>query len=516
MVKRDGTQTSLWQSTAQDFNSSGTDLANVVYDVVIVGGGITGLVTGLRLQEAGKKCLILEAWNIGFGTTGGTTAHLNTLLDVPYSTIIKNFGEECAKLVAVAAREGVDLVHENVRKYAIQCELEESDALLYAQNDQQVKLLEEIYDACKSVGLDVDYQSFLPADIPFKLAMGVKSQAKFHPLKYIHALAYEFESLGGHLFENTRVETVEEGDILRIKTNATEFRSHSLVYATHIPPGVNILHLRCMPYRSYAMAVKIEGEYPQELLYDMYDPYHYIRSQKINGETYLIVGGEDHKTAHQENTEKCFLHLENYIRKHFQVKEISNKWSSQYYEPVDGLPYIGHFPGHDKKVFVATGFGGNGMTYSHVAAITLCHLLLGEETEYEKLFSPARMKPVAGFASFVEHNADVVKQFVGKWFASEKLEEVVGLAPGEGKVVQYHGETIALNKDHEGHLHAVSPVCTHMKCSVAWNLSEQSWDCPCHGARYNQDGEVLNGPASKSLEQVELRESTTDAAVVTK
>jgi glycine/D-amino acid oxidase-like deaminating enzyme/Rieske Fe-S protein len=516
MVKRDGSQTSLWQSTAEDFNSWGTDLANVIYDVVIVGGGITGLVTGLRLQEAGKKCLILEAWNIGFGTTGGTTAHLNTLLDVPYSTIIKNFGEEGAKLVALAAREGVDLLHENVKRYTIDCELEESDALLYAQNDQQIKVLGEIYDACKTVGLDVNYQSVLPADIPFESAMSVKRQAKFHPLKYIQALAHEFENLGGHLFEHTRVETVEEDDILRIKTNATEFRSHSLVYATHIPPGVNILHLRCMPYRSYAMAVKIEGEYPQELLYDMYDPYHYIRSQKINGETYLIVGGEDHKTAHEENTEKCFLHLENYIRKHFQVTEISNKWSSQYYEPVDGLPYIGHFPGHAKNVFVATGFGGNGMTYSHVAAITLSRLLLGEPTEYEKLFSPARMKPVAGFASFVEHNADVVNQFVGKWFASEKLEEVVGLAPGEGKVVQYHGETIALNKDHEGHLHAVSPVCTHMKCAVAWNLSEQSWDCPCHGARYNQDGDVLNGPASKSLEQVELREEATDAVGVTK
>jgi nitrite reductase/ring-hydroxylating ferredoxin subunit len=247
------------------------------------------------------------------------------------------------------------------------------------------------------------------------------------------------------------------------------------------------------------------GDYPEGLIYDMYDPYHYYRTQEIDGEKFLIVGGEDHKTAHEENTEACFRRLEAHTRNHFEVREIVYRWSSQYFEPVDGLPYIGHMPGQPGRILVATGYGGNGMTYGTVSALLLRDLVLGKENPYTKLFDPNRIELIAGFSNFVKENIDVLKQFVSaKLGSKEELLSVAGLAPGEGRLVKFEDHSVALYKDEAGNLHAVNPVCTHMKCNVSWNNAERSWDCPCHGARYDIDGKVLTGPADRDLERIEL------------
>jgi hypothetical protein len=182
------------------------------------------------------------------------------------------------------------------------------------------------------------------------------------------------------------------------------------------------------------------------------------------------------------------------------------KWSSQYFESADGLPYIGHLPGHPGNIFVASGYGGNGMTYSGVSALLLKQMILQQDSPYIKLFDPNRIKPVAGFTTFLKHNVDALKKFFDKWFDKERLNEYAELAPGEAKVVKYDGEKIALFKDEHGELHAVNPVCTHMKCTVTWNNTEQSWDCPCHGSRFSFDGRVLTGPADHDLEKIELRD----------
>jgi len=506
MIQRDGACTSLWQNKIPAYQPVNDPDIETIYDVAIVGGGITGITTALLLQKAGKKCIVMESSNLCFGTSGGTTAHLNTLLDTPYTTIIKNFGKENAQLVARAVIEAIDLIKSNVADYNIDCGFEEAAAYLFSQTHDQSEELDEIYEACQEVGLDVSYNLSLPVNIKFEKAIEVRGQGKFHPVKYVYALAKVFEDAGGIILQHTRVNSVEDTEGLTIETTNGNFRAANVVYATHIPPGINLVHLRCAPWRSYAMAFTLTSKkYLPDLVYDMYDPYHYIRSQKIEGKEYMIVGGEDHKTGHAENAEASFLKLESYIRKHFDVSEFLFKWSSQYFEPADGLPYIGHLPGHPGNIFVATGYGGNGMTYSSVAALLLRRMILKGESPYIKLFDPNRIKPVAGFTSFIKQNVDVFRKFVGKWFDKEKLEEFAELAPGEGKVVKYNGEKLALHKDEHGDLHAVNPICTHMKCSVTWNNAEQTWDCPCHGARYSSEGKVLTGPADHDLEKIEIK-----------
>jgi glycine/D-amino acid oxidase-like deaminating enzyme/nitrite reductase/ring-hydroxylating ferredoxin subunit len=508
-MKRDGNCTSLWQDLTPDFKTSNNIPPSTTrFDVVIVGGGITGVSTALELQKKGKSVLLCESHNLGFGTTGGTTAHINTVFESPYNQIEKDFGEKNAQLAAKAAIEACELIKSNVQEYGIDCAYKELPAWLFAQDDKQAEELDEIYEATAKAGVSVDKATEIPVNVPFKKAIIFAKQAQFHPIRYIYALATEFESLGGIIIENCMVTGVEETDVLQVHTTRGHYRATNVVYATHIPPGVNLLHFRCAPYRSYAMAVKLRNEkdYPKGLAYDMYDAYHYFRTQVVNGQTYMIVGGEDHKTGHEDNPEMRFTKLESYVRNYYDVEEISFKWSSQYFNPTDGLAYIGHLPGHPHNIFVATGFGGNGMTYSHIAAVVLRDLILTGENEYRKLFDPNRIKPVAGFSDFVKESADVVGHLIRTILPKEKLNELADMAPGEGKVVNYEGHAIALYKDEAGNVHALSPACSHIKCSVGWNAAEKSWDCPCHGSRYAYNGEVLTAPARKPLAVVHIEE----------
>lgn len=508
MIARDGNQVSLWQDSMNEYQSTGNTDNNMIpgrYDVAIAGGGITGVTLALLLQQAGRKCILLEARSIAFGTTGGTTAHLNTLLDTPYNTIIKNFGKDNAMLVAQAARDAINFIKHQVRHLDIDCGFEETLACLFAQTEDQAKELQDIHDACLDVGVHAEFTASLPVPHNFTRAILIDGQAKFHPLEYVYALAAAFEKAGGVIVQDCRVIKSRDKHPVEIETTRGSLQASALVYTTHIPPGINLLHTRCSPYRSYAMAVKLSNDrYPDGLAYDMYDPYHYYRTQVVNGEKYLIAGGEDHRSGDDINTASCFLKLETHIRSYFDVSSIAYRWSSQYFEPVDGLPYIGLLPGAD-NIYAATGFGGNGMIYSQVSAMLLRDLILQQENPYRELFNPKRIKPVAGFMEFMSHNVHVIKEFAGKFFPQEELQEIAALAPGEGKVVAYEGQTIALYKDETGVLYAVNPTCVHMKCSVRWNSAEKSWDCPCHGARYNYTGEVVTAPASSDLEVLEVR-----------
>ena len=509
MIKRDGNNISLWQETVDTFEPVTKIDSSILYDVVIVGGGITGVSTAFQLQKAGMNCLLLEAHELCFGTTGGTTAHINTLLDVPYSTIEKNFNKEKSKLVADSVKEAIATIKSIIRDHNIDCGFETTTATLFAKTDEQKEELDKISEATTNADIKNEFINKISIPIGFLKAMQVAEQAKFIPVQYVFSVAKLFEKNGGTILQNCRVISVDENENVDIETTKGKCKGRFLIYATHIPPGVNLLHFRCVPMRSYAMAVILKDDkYPDDLLYDMYDPYNYYRSQEIDGKKYFIVGGYDHKTAHEENQEYCFLKLESHIRKYFDVKEIAYKWSSQYYESADGIPYIGQLPGHS-KIYTATGFGGNGMPYSTVAALLLTKMICNQDSPYKDLYDPNRLKPVAGFTNFVNHNADVVKQFASRWFSHDELHELAELATGEGKIVNFKDEKIAIYKDENGGIHALSPICTHVGCEVKWNNAELSWDCPCHGARYSYDGQILNGPAVKNLAKASVRELVT-------
>jgi Glycine/D-amino acid oxidases (deaminating) len=505
---RDGARKSIWQEEIRKFPSEAS--LQELYDIAVVGGGITGISTALKLQQDGKKCILLEAANIGFGTTGGTTAHLNDFFDTTFKEAINDFGLDNAKLLANSGREAIGIIESNIQHFGIDCDFERKTGYLFALDEKQQKQLKDIVEGAAEVGHEMTYVEDIPFPIPFKEAVSIPDQAQFHPIKYIKGLCEAFVNLGGVILEDCRCESHDEqSDFVVLETSKGKFKAENVVYATHIPPGLSVLHIINSPYRSYALAFSLkDGKYPEDLGYDLIDPYHYYRVQEINGQKLLIAGGEDHKTGHEEDTGECFSRLENYVRKYFDVETVYYSWSSQYYEPVDGFPYIGKLPGSNGRIFTATGFRGNGMIFGTISSQILSDLIIRGENKYEDIFSPSRIKPIAGFADFVKENAVVAYDFIKDKLFAEKINSLTEVKEGEAKVVKYEGESYAVYKETNGKVHLVKSTCPHAKCEVRWNSAELSWDCPCHGSRFSINGKLLTGPTVKDLPRVDTDSET--------
>jgi glycine/D-amino acid oxidase-like deaminating enzyme/nitrite reductase/ring-hydroxylating ferredoxin subunit len=503
---RDGRNQSLWQKNTAPVPGSGGFNFSETYDVLIAGAGITGLTTALLLQKAGLRCVVADAHHAGYGTTGGTSAHINTFADTTFAEVEKAFSEDAAKQFATSIAKSVHLIREMVETYQIDCDFEWKKGYVYSQTDDETRQLDDILNSSLKVGVAVQETDQVPVNVEYQKAIVFENQAQFHPLKYILALQKEFISLGGYTLENTLINEVQSGDGYHIAlSDDQQIRAKSVVYATHIPPGgINVLHFRNAPYRSYVIAATLTGEeYPEGLVYDMQDPYHYFRTHVIDGQKYLVAGGHDHKTAHGD-PEQSFADLISFTRQCYPVKDIFTRWSAQYYVPADGVPYIGKLPGASEGIYAATGFNGNGMILGTVSAIVLSELILNGKSEYQDLYDPGRIKPIAGFAELVKENADVIGRFIGDRFGIDEIESVSGIALDSGEVVEYDGQKLAIYKDPEGNVQALNPVCTHAKCIVQWNNSEKSWDCPCHGARFDTNGTVLTGPARHNLRPVNI------------
>jgi glycine/D-amino acid oxidase-like deaminating enzyme/nitrite reductase/ring-hydroxylating ferredoxin subunit len=505
---RDSRHQSLWQNftAAADTANQNPDLSRI-FDVIIVGAGITGITTALMLQKAGKSCIIVEAGNIGFGTTGGTSAHLNTFFDSTYPEVESNFGKDAARKLADAGKEAMTTITSLVKEYQIECDLEYKEGYLFSENQKETKQLDGILESSRNAGIEVTRSEHNDVPIPFEKAIRFSGQGQFHPLKYIYGLAAAFRSLGGLILENSFVSDHKEADgLIEVIADGQKLRAENLVYATHMPPGITTFSLRCAPYRSYVLGLILEDDsYPTGLVYDMQEPYHYFRTHEIDGQKYLVLGGEDHKTGH-EDPEQAFKNLETYTRQYYNVKSVAFSWSSQYYIPVDGLPYIGPLATSGGNIYMATGFNGNGMMFGTLSGSIISDQILGVENRYSDLFSPSRLKPVAGFTEFVKENADVVWHFVADRFGTDDLDTLAQLNNDEGKIVDFKGEKLAIHKDDHGKVTALSPVCTHAGCIVNFNPAEQSWDCPCHGGRFSVSGKVICGPPRKDLQQINLPE----------
>ncbi|UXD70880.1 FAD-dependent oxidoreductase [Sphingobacterium faecium] len=510
MIKRDGKNTSLWQDL-EDLEGYQQVPPSDQFDVIIVGAGITGITTALKLQAQGKKCLILEAHTVGFGTTAGTSAHLNTVLDTPYQTLISNFGKQQAILAAEAVQQALEQIAGFIERFQISCDFSRCDGYMYATQQDEEKELVETLEAINEVGIHAEFVDNIPGPMDFTRAIKFGGQGRFHPLKYLKALYAEFLKLGGHILENTKViKIIDQEGFQRVETAGDKsYYADHVVYATHTPPGVHLLTFKLAPYRSYVMGIELADNesYPEDLIYDMQDPFHYFRKADYQDRQLLLVGGQDHKTGQHNNTDFNFTELESFVRNTYKVKEVVYKWSSQYYESTDGLPYIGYFPGKkNKRIFVATGYSGNGMIFGTLSAQIISDLIVHGKSTYEALFSPSRCKPIAGFSNFMTENIDVAKHLITDKLSVSKIHSYSEIAKGEGRIINFENRDIGLFKDDTGQLFAVDPVCKHAGCVVQWNSTERSWDCPCHGARYDPSGYLLTGPATAGLPVYEIEE----------
>ncbi|MEO8960906.1 MAG: FAD-dependent oxidoreductase, partial [Ginsengibacter sp.] len=401
--------------------------------------------------------------------------------------------------------EVIQQIKNIIEELHIDCEYESRDSYIFSLNKEQTKKLDKMFEATKQVGISTEKISENPFPIPFDAIIKIEGQAQFHPTKYIKAVSEEFITTGGTILQGEKVtEVSEKDDRLEIQTSKAKYQAADFIWATHVVPNINRMNFLAAPYRSYVLAFTLKtGNYPKAQGADMSEPYHYYRTQEIDGKQFVIAGGEDHKTGHEEDPEARFARLKDYVGEYFDIDEITNRWSSQFYTPVDGLPFIGKEPGQD-HIYWATGYDGNGITFGTLSAMMISNMILQKENKYEKLFDPSRFNIGAGIKDTLKENADAVFHLIKDKFTAEKIESLAEIKNDEGKTVSLDGKTMSVYRDLQGRLHAVSSACTHMGGNVGWNDTEKSWDCPCHGARFDIEGKVLNGPATKDLNKIDL------------
>ncbi len=486
-------------------------------DVCIIGAGITGVTAAALLAQEGVRVAVLEARALGQGTTGGTTAHATEILDTRFHQIEKDFGNDGARLVAGAGRVAIDTIESLCNRYAIEdAGFERVPGWLYADTEAQREELAKEIAAWERCGIAFSSESAVPLPFPTYGAARIEGQAQFHPLAFTLGLAEALTARGALFFDDSRVLAIDETDtcVLHLENGVTVRAPHVLL-ATHAPITRVQLQTKLDPLRSYVVAYE-GATCPKGLYWDLHDPYNYIREATVGDKQYLLIGGADHRTGIETDTEARFAVVEEYAKSRFGVRGApAYRWSREFAEPVDGIPFIGPTPKWD-KVFVGTGYSGNGMTFGTVAAIMFADHVLNRTSPYAALFSPKRFKPIASAASFLDHNLEAAVHLFGDRISPPDVESAAQIARGEGKTMRVRGERLAVYRDEQDALHCVSAVCTHLGCLVHFNNAERSWDCPCHGSRFDVDGTVITGPAAKPLakKSLETKEKDTHQDVV--
>ncbi|MFM6928778.1 MAG: FAD-dependent oxidoreductase [Bdellovibrio sp.] len=512
IILRSGDTVSTWAVT-ESFKEFRSLQSDIDCDVCVVGGGIAGMTTAYLLAKRGKSVCVLESSQVGSGQTGRTTAHFTAAIDVRYFELEKSHGKEKSRLVAESHSAAIDLVEGIIEQENISCEHERVPGYLFARDDQRPQLLQKELAACHRAGLnEVKLLEKSPLDF-FDLGPTLQfpQQMQLHPLKYINGLAKSILAHKGQIFSDTHVvETI--GGIKAATRTQRGFtvRSKAVVIATNTPINDLVaIHTKQAPYRTYVLSFEIaKGTIAHGLYWDTLDPYHYFRLERSDqNHDLLIIGGEDHKTGQEENPEKRFSELETWARGHFPMAgEVVNRWSGQIMESIDGLAFLGHNPMDKNNVYVITGDSGSGMTHSTIGAMIVSDQIMGQKNLWEELYNPSRI-PIRAIKEFVKENTNVALQY-GQWLVAKSHADIQNLPVGEGTVFRHGRSMIAAYKDSQGDVELLSAACPHLAGVVSWNKVEKSWDCPCHGSRFDCHGQVIEGPAFSNMHKIKQDDFT--------
>jgi glycine/D-amino acid oxidase-like deaminating enzyme/nitrite reductase/ring-hydroxylating ferredoxin subunit len=494
--QRHGESRPLW--TSKPLASEIEPLSEARADTVIIGAGIAGLSVAYELVSRGHSVVVLDKSELCAGETGRSTAHLCDALDDRYVLLERVHGEEGARLAAESHRAGIESIARIVEREAIECDFEWVDGYLFEAGAHE-GLLEREAMACERAGVATELVAMPRTAFGEKNALRFPEQAQVDPAAYLGGLARAIQRRGGRLYFGAHVVSVDEtrADATVQLADGTRITAPQVVVATNTPMhDVFTLHTKMAAYRSYVVGLSASPDsLPRALFWDDEDPYHYVRWA---GDT-LIIGGEDHRSGQEAHPENRWDRLVTWARDHISsIGPATVRWSGQVFEPMDGLAFIGRNPGIYGRTYVVTGDSGNGMTHGALAGLLVADLILGEQNPWARVYDPSRKaKRLTTLKEYFRENAKVAAAYAD-WL-KPAAKETEDIAPGHGAVVQRGGQKVALYVDEEGGRHACSAVCPHLAGVVRWNAAERSWDCPCHGSRFDPFGHVLTGPANRGL-----------------
>ena len=493
----------VWSDTAKvpTYPPLATDINT---DVCIVGAGIAGLTTAYLLTQVGKSVVVIDDGSIGSGMTGRTTAHLVNALDDRFMDLERYHGERGSRLAADSHTAAVDRIESIVSRERIACDFVRLDGYLFCAPEHDEGYLDQELAAAHRAGLhNVAKIGRAPVSFDTGPCLRFPNQAQFHPLKYLAGVAEAIARAGGKIHNGTHAKSIDGGKDATVTTNGGQtIRARSVVVATNTPVNDRVVvHTKQAPYMTYVIGAPVpKDSVTLGLYWDTGDPYHYIRLVTGIDEQHdlLIIGGEDHKSGQEDNTEDCHRRLESWSRERFpMMRELTHKWGGQVMEPVDGLAFIGRNPLDADNVYMATGDSGNGMTHGTIAGMLITDQILGRRNPWEDLYDPGRITLRAS-GEFAKENLNVAAQYAD-WLTKGDVPSVDDIPKDSGAVIRRDAAKIAVYRDETGALHERSAVCPHLGCIVAWNPAEKTWDCPCHGSRFSKFGEVINGPANVGL-----------------
>jgi glycine/D-amino acid oxidase-like deaminating enzyme/nitrite reductase/ring-hydroxylating ferredoxin subunit len=456
------------------------------FDVAIVGGGIVGLTSALQLARAGRRVAVVEALRVGRQVTGRSTAKITTQHGLIYRHFVDLLGAEKARTYANANETALRYIERLVADHGLDCDYESRDAFVYVGPDSSRRHeLEAEAEAAQSLGLDAEVLEAAPLPFPTGGALRFPRQAQFNPAKYVIAVASLATAAGVSVFEHTRVKAIEPDSRWLVRAEAGEIDAHDVFVATNVPvAGPQDYDSLVQPRCHLAMAFRIDPQNaPNGMFIAAEEPFHSIRTGRDGSGLVLVVLGPRFKTGQEADAASRFRELEEWVSKNFRVGDVGWRWSNEDMDTADRLGFVGA-PSQGSGFYVATGFNAWGITNGTAAGILVADQILGRANPWSSLFDPGRPYP---------------KDFNQAGPTATPIDDVANLTTGEGGVIEHAGEKLAIWKDEQGTVHAISAKCTHKGCVVTWNNADRTWDCPCHGSIFASDGSVIHGPAVEPL-----------------
>ncbi len=505
---------SLWKSVSMPRFSPLSESLTV--DVLIIGGGNTGIVTAYLLKKAGFKVALIERDRCAQSDSGNTTSHLTCVTDTGLQQLVENLGRDHAQAVWDAGVAAINQIEDIISAENIECEFVRVPGYAHAsivgdedKNKDETLELQREAELAQEMGFPAEFVSAVP--VFGREGIRFANQAKFHPLMYLAELVTRIPGDGSHVFELTEAGEFDGSDEIVVHVSANEHvvTCKQVVIATHVPlmglsnlASAAVFQTKLAPYTTYVTGAKLPpNSAPEAMFWDTSEPYYYLRVDQQEDGDYAIFGGKDHKTGQATHTSDCFDELEAALHRYLPTAEVDRRWSGQVIESHDGLPLIGQTV---ERQFVATGFAGNGITFGTLSGMMIRDAIMGLKNPWSDLFDPARLPVRGGVWNYLTENVDYPFYMIKDRLMPSESPTLENLERGQGCVLKVDGQRIAAYRNSDGHITELSAVCTHLGCIVHWNEAGTSWDCPCHGSRFDVMGNVIAGPAETPLEAISV------------